>query len=1058
MKQNLSRVFICLLSFLIPSAVLLWAYGKYDIGQGGFRLGVDLVGGSILVYEVDSKKTEPGTKVNIEELAASLKRRIDPADLFNITIRPIQGDPPRVEIILPTGGQKQSEAEEKAWQTILETVRKEFPGKEGTNYQTVPRGDIMRLIARVEDAYPETEKEAVSKSIRDRFLQNKEKRGLTTEEVERIKDLISQQGRLEFRILANRLDDEEAIAAAEKYLREPANQVRLKQLARDGDAPPAPKADNGVATFNASINGDRAQYSYSWIEVGKEELYSLGLNSSAETDPVRSGSFKQVASTRDKEAITAPGTNSCLIYSRSIPNPERLMPKDRESEKKYEYFLLTRNTEAGKEITGDLLSSARRGMDSKGDLTVDFRFSAEGGNRFYELTNRNRPASKDGFKRHLAIVLDGQIRSAPVLNQAIRTDGQISGSFTPADIDTLVRILRAGALPATLKPQPVSENTVGATLGDDTIKAGTYSIIFAFLAVIVFMIVYYRLSGLVACIALLSNLLLTVAFMVIVKATFTLPGLAGLVLTLGMAVDANILIYERLREEREKGASILLALRNGYDRAFPTIIDTHMSSIFTAIILYVVGNDQLRGFGISLTLGLIISLFTSLFMTRTIFDVCQLKGWIGDLKMLHIFVNPNFDFMAIRRAMFSITLTLTVIGGGLFIYRLDKGGLNIDFEGGTAYSGQLTSMQDISWLRSKFAKTTLPEISIEQIFLPNPEISLGNKSKFFTIRTTERNPSIVLEEVNKIVGSDLQRVQLSKYSVDKNGMNASLEFDSYASRAQISLILRQEFEKKNLTTAARQMRLDPAGEQKDGRFNKMTLELPEPANVNALEESLKSVQSEFNSKAQPERLENFDPQLASSTQQRALYAIVTSWAAIVFYLWFRFGNWTFGLAALLCLIHDLFFTLGAIALCHYLHGSFFGNFFMLQEFKIDLPAVAALLTLVGYSVNDTIVVFDRIREVRGKNPALSFQIINDSVNQTLSRTILTSFVTWLVVLVLYIWGGEGVHLFAFVMVIGVIVGTYSSIYIASPLLIIFGEGIEKSKFKALGSRPAESNA
>ncbi|MCY2941489.1 MAG: protein translocase subunit SecD [Planctomycetota bacterium] len=1057
MKQNLSRIVICLLSFLIPSTVLLLAYAKYDSGQGGFRLGVDLVGGSILVYEVDSKKTEPNTTVNIEELAASLKRRIDPADLFNITIRPIQGNPPRVEIILPTGGQKQSEAEEKSWQTILETVRKEFPGKEGSNYQTVPRGDIMRLIARVEDAYPDTEKESVSKSIRDRFLQNKEKRSLTTEEVERIKDLIAQQGRLEFRILANRLDDEEAIAAAEKYLREPANQVRLKKLARDGDAPPAPMTDNGTATFNASINGDRAQYSYSWIEVGKEELYSLGLNSSAETDPVRSGSFKQVASTRDKEATTAPGTNSCLIYSRTIPNPERLMPKDRESEKKYEYFLLTRNTEKGKEITGDFLSSARRGMDSKGDLTVDFRFSAEGGNRFYELTNRNRPASKDGFKRHLAIVLDGQIRSAPVLNQAIRTDGQISGSFTPADIDTLVRILRAGALPATLKPQPVSENTVGATLGDDTIKAGTYSIIFAFLAVIVFMVVYYRLSGLVACIALLSNLLLTVAFMVIVKATFTLPGLAGLVLTLGMAVDANILIYERLREEREKGASILLALRNGYDRAFPTIIDTHMSSIFTAVILYVVGNDQLRGFGISLTLGLIISLFTSLFMTRTIFDVCQLKGWIGDLKMLHVFVNPNFDFMAIRRAMFSITLSLTVIGGGLFIYRLDKG-LNIDFVGGTAYSGQLTSMQDISWLRGKFAKTTLPEISIEQIFLPNPEISLGNKSKFFTIRTTERIAATVLEEVNNIVGSDLQRVQLSKYSVDKNGMNASLEFDSYASRAQITNILRQEFEKKNLTTLARQMRLDPAGEQKDGRFNKMTLELPEPASVTALEETLKSVQSEFNSKAQPERLENFDPQLASSTQQRALYAIVASWAAIVFYLWFRFGNWTFGLAALLCLIHDLFFTLGAIALCHYLHGSFFGNFFMLQEFKIDLPAVAALLTLVGYSVNDTIVVFDRIREVRGKNPTLSFQMINDSVNQTLSRTVLTSFVTWLVVLVLYIWGGEGVHLFAFVMVIGVIVGTYSSIYIASPLLLIFGEGIEKRKFKALGSRAAESNA
>lgn len=1060
MKQHLTRIIVCLVSFLIPTVVLLWAYGKYDSGQGGFRLGVDLVGGSILVYEVDSRKTEANTKVDVEELAASLKRRIDPADLFNITIRPIQGDPPRVEIVLPTGGRKQSDAEEKTWQALLSEIQAKFPGKPGTNYQSIPRGDYIRLVGAVEDANSDQDKAAVSAFLRDRVTQSKEKRGLTSEEVERIKDLIAQQGRLEFRILANRLDDEEAIAAAEKYLRDPANQTRLKQLARDGDVPPAPKQDNGTTLFNANINGERNQYSYSWVEVGKEELYSLGLNSASENDPNPSNSsrFKQVALSRDKEATTAPGTNACLIYSRSIPNPERLLPKDREAEKKFEYFLLTRNSLSGREVTGDHLSSSRRGMDNKGDLTVDFRFNAEGGNRFYEVTNRNRPASKDGFKRHLAIILDGQVRSAPVLNQAIRNDGQISGNFTPADIDTLVRILRAGALPATLKPQPVSENTVGATLGDDTIKAGTFSIFFAFLAVIVFMVVYYEFSGLVACIALLANLILTIAFMVIVKATFTLPGLAGLVLTLGMAVDANILIYERLREERERGASLLMSLRNGYDRAFPTIIDTHLSSIFTAIVLYVVGNDQLRGFGISLTLGLVISLFTSLYMTRTIFDVWQSQGWLRELRMRHIFQKPNFDFMSIRHIMFTATIALTIIGGGLFIYRLDRGGLNIDFEGGTAYSGQLKTMQDITWLRGKFAKTSLPEISIEQIFLPNNEFSKGNQSTFFTIRTTERNPSLVLEEVNKLIGEDLKRVQLSSFKIEKTNQAADLQFDSFASRAQISLLLRQEFEKKGLSSAARQMRLDPTGDQKEGRFNRMNLELPDPVDPVALEGALKATQQEFNSKPQPERLENFDPQLASSTQQRALYAIVSSWAAIVIYLWFRFGNWTFGLAALLCLIHDLFFTLGAIAICHYLHGSFLGNLFLLQDFKIDLPAVAALLTLVGYSVNDTIVVFDRIREVRGKNPLLNEQTINASVNQTLSRTILTSFVTWLVVLVLYLWGGEGVHLFAFVMVVGVIVGTYSSIYIASPLLLMFGEGTEKARTKAIAQRAGEASA
>src|SRR5207249_6584658 len=177
-----------------------------------------------------------------------------------------------------------------------------------------------------------------------------------------------------------------------------------------------------------------------------------------------------------------------------------------------------------------------------------------------------------------------------------------------------------------------------------TIKAGTYSVGIAFLAVLGFMIVYYRFAGLVACIALLANLLLTIGFMVIVNATFTLPGLAGLVLMLAMAVDANILIYERLREERDRGASLAQALRNGYDRAFPTIIDTHLSSIFTAIVLYVVGNDQLKGFGVSLTVGLIISLFTSLYMTRLLFDVWLERGWLHKLSMFRLLSRPNINF------------------------------------------------------------------------------------------------------------------------------------------------------------------------------------------------------------------------------------------------------------------------------------------------------------------------------------------------------------------------------------------------------------------------------
>jgi SecD/SecF fusion protein len=223
---------------------------------------------------------------------------------------------------------------------------------------------------------------------------------------------------------------------------------------------------------------------------------------------------------------------------------------------------------------------------------------------------------------------------------------------------------------------------------------------------------------------------------------------------------------------------------------------------------------------------------------------------------------------------------------------------------------------------------------------------------------------------------------------------------------------------------------------------------------------LNETRDAFAKQPQPPKLRNIGGQLAKDAQKKATYAIIASWIAILLYLWFRFGTWKFGAAAVLCLMHDLFFTLGIIAFCHYVVGtaSGFASFLLLEDFKIDLPAIAALLTLVGYSVSDTIVVFDRIKEVRGKNPMLTPQMINDSINQTLSRTILAATTVFLVVLVLYLFGGEGVHLFAFVMVVGVVVGTYSSIYIASPLLLLFGEGVPAARTSAPAPSPASAEA
>jgi SecD/SecF fusion protein len=718
MKAYLGKILICTVPVAVALVIVGWAFNQYRQGKGGFRLGVDLVGGTILVYQVDPTKPGAGNE-KLDELAAALKRRIDPNDLYNVTIRPLQGDPPRVEVILPTGGQGHG------------------------------------------------------------------KNSLTEERINEMRELIGQQGRLEFRILANTQDDPKPIDDAEARIK--SSKEELDRRNKTGDVPPPPSADR----YTITVNGAVSEHRYSWVEIGKEELYSIGLNNDAQKDPEFALSWKAVADARDKgeavrtsrlfritrdrsgRPVEATIMHDALLYSREIPKQRHDQLPEKDKSKKYEYFVLTREeSDDHKVVTGDYLDvgGVRGGHDDKGGLTVDFAFDSEGAQLFGDLTERNKPVPKEtGYKRHLAIILDGMVRSAPTLNSAIPNGrGQISGNFTQAEIDQLVRILRAGALPATLLPNPVSQNTMGATLGADTIKKGTISVIVAFAAVLLFMAVYYRFAGLVACFALLANLILTVAFMVLVSATFTLPGLAGLVLMLGMAVDANILIYERLREERERGASLAMAIRNGYDRAFPTIIDTHLSSIFTAIVLYVVGNDQLKGFGISLTVGLIISLFTSLYITRTIFDIWMGNGWLRDLKFMHLFRRPNFDFMSIRYYWFTATIILTILGGGLFLYRLDKGGLGIDFVGGTSYTGRLRNEIDLADLRKKFdvledekrpPDERLSDLSVVLRNLGDNPFS-GGRSRFFTVLTTEKDAKKVQALINEVLGDELERVRM----------------------------------------------------------------------------------------------------------------------------------------------------------------------------------------------------------------------------------------------------------------------------------------------------------
>jgi SecD/SecF fusion protein len=391
----------------------------------------------------------------------------------------------------------------------------------------------------------------------------------------------------------------------------------------------------------------------------------------------------------------------------------------------------------------------------------------------------------------------------------------------------------------------------------------------------------------------------------------------------------------------------------------------------------------------------------------------------------------------------------------------------------------------------------LPGLSIEQVFLGGESFG-SNKSRSFTVRTTEKEPELVQISLDRLLRDEttgeslLASTQVSQTKFE--GLTATVNLTAPASPRYLESFVERELKLMNRwpsVTGVRGLTVEgiktednlevSTQEGRSGRFLSIRIDASMNPEFKALKEALdakkpiagdktlETAQADFQravnqalavftSRPMPDRLETFDPALAAETRAKAFYAILASWLAILLYLWFRFGNWTFGLAAVLCLIHDLCFTLGIIAVCHYIYDNPLGQLLLLQDFKIDLAAVAALLTLIGFSVNDTIVVFDRIREVRGKNPLLTPQIINDSVNQTLSRTVLASVTVFLVVGVLYFFGGEGVHLFSFVMVVGVIIGTFSSIYVASPLLLIFGEGQPKTPTGTAGLAGSSSSS
>ena len=735
--------------------------------------------------------------------------------------------------------------------------------------------------------------------------------------------------------------------------------------------------------------------------------------------------------------------------------------KDPEDKKAYDEAV------AGRVPSGYKWMDLRSAQGTVEKLLIKFNdpFKITGGDlaKSYATTNRYglpivgfdiRPGARARFarltelhlKERLGIILNDKLQSAPVINERIYERGVIEGRFTAREVQDYVDILNSGKLPAPLIL--ISEDYEGPTLGQDSIRRGFRAAILGLILVLIFMAFYYLASGLVADFALILNLILVIGGLALFRATLTLPGIAGLVLTVGMSVDANVLIFERIREEKAAGKALGVVIKDGYARAFRTIFDANVTTLITALILFQFGTGPIRGFAVTLSLGIIFSMFGALFVTRAIFDGLLIKGWLKKFAMFQAFKQPSLPFLRYSRWAIMGSLCFMIIGLGTFLHRGEEN-LDIDFTGGALFQLQLKEPKRIGEVRNEVAQAGFPDAEVQSL-----TGELGGvaelKASEFAIRIrlpggTEEEQETQISQIKAALGSafkdyaPLRKISVSFREVrELKSPVGERQVEGYYITAELEEALpeseiRSGLEAIGLSDARLELHNPEGSEEGITRFSITT-------NRTDVEE-MKTGLSEAFFLSDPFTASHFiGGSIASEMKAKAIFTIIIALGAIVIYIWVRFGKLSFGLAAVVALFHDVLFTLGAISIGDWLGDQKIGQLLYLGDIKLSLPMIAAFLTIVGYSLNDTIVVFDRIREnlQRERRRKLEPQdagLIQLSINQTLGRTLLTSLTTFIVVFVLYLVGGAAIHGFAFALIIGVIVGTYSSIFIASPLLV-----------------------
>lgn len=710
--------------------------------------------------------------------------------------------------------------------------------------------------------------------------------------------------------------------------------TKIATLSGDTDNTPIPKTSTGKAVDSAEIRR---------LE---NPIFSLfaGL-AQGERDEKGAVHFPSYIGTMLKKDTGLLGSYLRMdIVSGKIPSNMLFMygnvqDKDGKDVKDRLYIYAIKTLDNGQaKLEGDHVSSARQEFEGS-KPTVSMGMDQIGTKIWAKMTG-------DNVGKPIAIVLDNFVYSAPnVINPIPNGNSSISGSFTVQEAQDLADILQSGKLPAPAKI--VAEQVVGPTLGDAAVSGGAMAFFISFIVIFILMLVYYNTAGWVANIALILNLLFTIGILAMFGATLTAPGIAGLVLTIGMAVDTNVIIFERIKEELTKGKGYLTAVSDGYKRSYAPVLDAHVTTFLTAFILFIFGLGPVLGFATTQMLGIVLSLFCGILISRAITDLFTNKQrhfeyFTGISKK--VFRHANFKFIEYRKVAYGISVVVLIMGIAAIFNGFDEG---VEFSGGRSYTVKFAQAPNVENVRTELEKT----------FGESPIIKTINTKDQLNITTS--------------------------YKIKETGNNVD-------SLVQIKLY---------------------TGLQKF---------LPAGTTLN-----------EFKSTKILVSTQKVLPTISEDLKKGATKATVFAIIIICLYIFIRFRDWRYSLGTIVSLLHDVLVTLIVFSFARYLDLGF--------ALEIDQHFIAAILTVIGFSMNDTVIVYDRIREdSRLMKGADKGTIINTAINQTLSRTIMTSLTVFLTILILFIFGGEVTKGFAFAMLIGVITGTYSSIFVAAPILVDFG--------------------